>query len=46
MGGDNFMVVSTDEAKQSVQDFINLVKDEDEIWCIIVFCQQFTVNQK
>ena len=31
MGGDNFMVVSTDEAKQSVQDFINLVKDEDEI---------------
>ena len=31
MGGDNFMVVSTDEAKQSVQDFINLEKDEDEI---------------
>jgi len=31
MGGDNFMVVSTDEAKQSVQDFINLVKDEDDI---------------
>jgi len=31
MGGDNFMVVSTDEAKESVQDFINLVKDEDEI---------------
>ena len=31
MGGDNFMVVSTDEAKESVQDFINLIKDEDEI---------------
>ncbi len=31
MGGDNFMVVSTDEAKESIQDFINLVKDEDEI---------------
>jgi len=31
MGGDNFMVVSTDEAKESVHDFINLVKDEDEI---------------
>ena len=31
MGGDNFMIVSTDEAKESVQDFINLVKDEDEI---------------
>jgi len=31
MGGDNFMVVSTDEAKESVKDFINLVKDEDEI---------------
>ena len=31
MGGDNFMVVSTDEAKESVQDFINLEKNEDEI---------------
>ena len=31
MGGDNFMVVSTDEGKDAVQDFINLVKDEDEI---------------
>jgi GTP cyclohydrolase IIa len=31
MGGDNFMVVSTEEAKESVKDFINLVKDEDEI---------------
>ena len=26
MGGDNFMVVATDEAKKSVQDFINLDK--------------------
>ncbi|MGY5144736.1 MAG: GTP cyclohydrolase IIa [Candidatus Nitrosopumilus sp. bin_32a] len=31
MGGDNFMVVSNDEAKQSVQDFINIVKNDDEI---------------
>ncbi len=31
MGGDNFMIVSTDEAKQSVQDYINLVKNDDEI---------------
>ena len=31
MGGDNFMIVSNDEAKQSVQDFINIVKNDDEI---------------
>jgi len=31
MGGDNFMIVSNDEAKQSVQDFINIVKNNDEI---------------
>jgi GTP cyclohydrolase IIa len=31
MGGDNFMVVSTEEAKKSVQDFINIVKDNDKI---------------
>ncbi len=31
MGGDNFMVVSNDEAKQSVQDFINIVKNDDKI---------------
>ena len=31
MGGDNFMVVSTEEAKESVKDFINFIKDEDEI---------------
>ena len=31
MGGDNFMIISNDEAKQSVQDFINIVKNDDEI---------------
>ena len=31
MGGDNFMIVSNDEAKQSVQDFIDIVKNDDEI---------------
>ncbi len=31
MGGDNFMVVSTEEAKKSVKDFINFIKDEDKI---------------
>ena len=31
MGGDNFMVVSNDEAKKSVQDFINMVKNSDQI---------------
>ena len=31
MGGDNFMIVSNDEAKQSVQDFINIVKNDDDI---------------
>ena len=31
MGGDNFMIVSNDEAKQSVQDFINIVKNDNEI---------------
>jgi len=31
MGGDNFMIVSNDEAKNSVQEFINLVKNNDEI---------------
>ena len=28
MGGDNFMVVSNDEAKQSVQEFINIIKND------------------
>ena len=31
MGGDNFMVISNDEAIKSVQGFINIVKDEDKI---------------
>lgn len=31
MGGDNFMIISNDEAKQSVQNFINIVKNDDEI---------------
>jgi len=31
MGGDNFMVVANDEAKNSVQDFINLIKNNDQI---------------
>ena len=31
MGGDNFMVISSFEAKQSVQEFINLIKNEDKI---------------
>ena len=31
MGGDNFMVVSDDEAKKSVQSFINMVKNNDKI---------------
>jgi len=31
MGGDNFMIVSNDEAKQSVQDFIDIVKNDDGI---------------
>ena len=31
MGGDNFMVVSSDEAKNSVQTFINMIKNDDQI---------------
>ncbi|QLH03565.1 GTP cyclohydrolase IIa [Nitrosopumilus cobalaminigenes] len=31
MGGDNFMVVADNEAKNSVQDFINIVKNNDQI---------------
>jgi len=31
MGGDNFMVVANNEAKNSVQDFINTVKNNDQI---------------
>jgi len=31
MGGDNFMVVASDEAKDSVKDFIQLIEKEDNI---------------
>jgi GTP cyclohydrolase IIa len=31
MGGDNFMVVSSDEAKKSVPDFINMIKNDENI---------------
>ncbi len=31
MGGDNFMVIASDEAKNSVQNFIDMIKDEDKI---------------
>ncbi len=31
MGGDNFMVIASDEAKKSVQDFINMIKSDDKI---------------
>ena len=31
MGGDNFMVIANNDAKNSVQDFINIVKNNDDI---------------
>jgi len=31
MGGDNFMVVASNEGKNSVQDFIDIIKKEDQI---------------
>lgn len=31
MGGDNFMVVASNDAKNSVQDFINMIKNDDKI---------------
>ena len=31
MGGDNFMVIASDDAKKSVQDFINMIKNEEKI---------------
>ncbi len=31
MGGDNFMVISNDAAKNSVQAFINMIKNDDKI---------------
>jgi len=31
MGGDNFMVISNDDAKNSVQNFINMIKNDDKL---------------
>jgi GTP cyclohydrolase IIa len=31
MGGDNFMVVANDDAKNSVKDFIRLIEKEENI---------------
>nr|NIS95201.1 GTP cyclohydrolase IIa [Nitrosopumilaceae archaeon] len=31
MGGDNFMVVASNEGKKSAKDFVELVKNEDDI---------------
>ena len=31
MGGDNFMVVASEDAKNSVQNFIDKIKSEDKI---------------
>jgi GTP cyclohydrolase IIa len=31
MGGDNFMVVASDDAKNAAQNFIDLIKNEDGI---------------
>lgn len=32
MGGDNFMVVASDDAKNSVQNFIDMIKSDDKIF--------------
>ena len=32
MGGDNFMVVANDDAKNSVQKFIDMIKNNDDIY--------------
>ena len=32
MGGDNFMVVASEDGKTSVQDFINMIKNDDKIF--------------
>jgi len=31
MGGDNFMIIATDDAKNSVQNFIDIIKSDDKI---------------
>jgi len=32
MGGDNFMVIASDDAKNSVQNFIDMIKSDDKIY--------------
>ena len=32
MGGDNFMVIASDDGKNSVQDFITMIKNDDQIF--------------
>ena len=32
MGGDNFMVVASDDGKKSIQDFIDMIKNDDKIF--------------
>ena len=31
MGGDNFIVIASDDAKKSVQNFIDMIKSDDKI---------------
>ncbi len=31
MGGDNFIVIASDDAKNSVQNFIDIIKNDDKI---------------
>ena len=31
LGGDNYMVIASDDAKNSVQNFINMIKNDDQI---------------
>ena len=31
MGGDNYMVVASNDAKNSIQNFIDMIKDNDRI---------------
>lgn len=31
MGGDNFMIIASEDGKNSVQNFINMIKDNDDI---------------
>ena len=36
MGGDNFMVIASDDAKKSVQDFIDKIKTRIKFYLIVV----------